>query len=576
MTSAFHPVAQPGSDGKFALPADGFVQFFPLGEFPGTVEFGAEKPDGVEGVVEDADGCWSLPIVQVLDAEAISACLANHRKDTLLDYEHLSNQPAGETRAAGWLENAVSRSDGLYGQVRWSADGLADVTGGNYRFLSPVFPWSALQPLGGNRYRPALMAGAALTNCPNLRTIKAVSNSGNPNRAKDGKFDESGTGNQTGGGQDPSRKFNSVDEARQQFDRDWSELQNPTRRAPMRVSANVARERILAGISIKASDGKTLTVPKEIEKHWAGKPTQEVERRLANLNLAVETIKTGKPYELPSGKSYYLQSFRDDQAGMSSKVGVVIARSGEVETWWTQRSDYLQRGDIRNRKEVRHERHSPPDVRSGCVNADTGEECARLSTSCDEGIPDDPLLQHFFLIPQSGNTGTAPALAGQQKPPSTAGNPATEGKERNMREQLIQALGLPPEATDEDIVSAVGGLNQRLKDIENAQQEAVVEDDLKKLGDKVCNREVVKAALLKNRQGTLELIGAIKAPAVSAAVVMNTASAKTPATPIKGSDLGREQERAVEAYRVENKCSHQEAWNAVRRARPELFTTTKE
>lgn len=344
MSAAFHPLVRAGENGVFCLPDDGFVMLMPLGEFPGEVRFGSVKPEGVEGAMQDESGRWFLPIVQVIDAESVAACAASHRPDTLIDYEHNANRPDGETRAAGWTEAVEARPDGLWVKIRWSADGLADVTGGNYRYLSPVFPWSTMEHLGGNRYRARSFDGAALTNTPNLRTIKAVSNA---------------------------------------------------------------------------------------------------------------------------------------------------------------------------------------------------------------------------LSPRVGSAGTAPDAAVPH-----------QEKTENMK-QLIQALGLPPEATEDDILKAIGDIQQRLAQLEAEKAEAQAEEDLKALGDRVENRAALKEALLRDREGTLKIINALKAPK---AIALNARAVKTPEIDIAKSvsDLAQEQERAVEEYRIKNKCSRKEAWNAVRRARPELFTTQKE
>lgn len=341
---ALTAIANACGDGKFALPEDGFVQMMPLGEFPGTVDFGPEKPGDVEGVVQDAEGRWVLPIIQVIDTESVRACASSHRPDTLIDYEHNANRPDGDTRAAGWTEIAGARADGIWVKPRWSADGLADVTGGNYRFLSPVFPWSEMEHLDGNRYRPLGFSGAALTNTPNLLPIKAVSNS--------------------------------------------------------------------------ARNSKTLS-------------------------------------------------------------------------------------------------------------------------------------------PRVGNAGTAPDLAEREQ------------EKIQMNEKLIQALGLPPEATEDDVLSAVGDIQKRLSELENARAEAQVEDDLRTLGDRVENRDALKKALLKDREAALSVVNALKMPK---AVVLNARAVKTPAAAAaSNASFAREQERTVENYRIENKCSRKEAWNAVRRERPELF-----
>ena len=103
-----------------------------------------------------------------------------------------------------------------------------------------------------------------------------------------------------------------------------------------------------------------------------------------------------------------------------------------------------------------------------------------------------------------------------------------------MREQIIQALGLPAEATDEEILAAVAGLSERLKQLEASAAEAeqarlaaAVENDLKEHAAKIENRDAVKAALLSNRAGTLAVLAAVKVPAPAAkappaAMALNT------------------------------------------------------
>lgn len=335
MSSPLKPIAVSGADGIFALPEDGYVQFLPLGEFAGEVDFGLDKPEGVEGVKQGPDGRWSLPIIQVIDADALASCAATYKPDALIDYEHRSGQPGGDSSAGGWTgPDAVVRVDGLYCRPRWSTKGLADVVGGIFRFLSPVFPWPDLEHIADNRYRPRAFDGAALTNVPNLRNIKAVSNTN--------------------------------------------------------------------------------------------------------------------------------------------------------------------------------------------------------------------------LSPRAGNAGTAPELAGQKNTPSTAVNTASEGKERNMREQLIQALGLPPEATDEDVVAAVAGMKTKLDEMDKQTLAAQVENDLKTYGPRVQNREALRAALLKDRPGTLAVLQMTK-EAAPAAKALNTTGAKTPSvSSTPGADRARGAKIANRAKELRN------------------------
>lgn len=56
----------------------------------------------------------------------------------LVDWDHDSEIFAGSTRAAGWVEALAVRASGVWGRVKWTAKGKADIADGAYRFLSPV------------------------------------------------------------------------------------------------------------------------------------------------------------------------------------------------------------------------------------------------------------------------------------------------------------------------------------------------------------------------------------------------------------------------------------------------------
>jgi len=345
MTPTFKPLASAGSDGQFALPEDGFVMAFPFGEWRGEILF-KTRPQNAPQAVQTADGIWKLPFTQVLDEAAAIVCAAAFKPDTLIDYEHASNTTDGESRAAGWCVECQVRDDGFYVRPRWSADGLADVVGGNYRYLSPVFPWDGLKHLGGDRYRPGFISDLALTNTPRLRGIAAVSNSETP------------------------------------------------------------------------------------------------------LNE-----------------------------------------------------------------------------------------------------------------PRVGLSGSAPE--------TTAGE---QGEERKMREMLIQALGLPPEATDDDVVKAVGDMKAKLDEMTKAEMEAAVENDLREHADRIENREAVKQALMTDRPGTLKVLNALRKPAPAAA--LNRGGARTPQEKaVVGTSA---QMAAVQAIRNRDKCGFEQAWNTARVEQPSLFIDKKE
>lgn len=152
-------------DGKFALPADGFVMLVPKGEAPNVLDDGTK--DGKR-------------IIQVVDDQALSAIMSkllNRGGDELLiDSEHFSHEPDKATDANGWLpleaDSLQNRADGIYGDPRWSDLGLQRITGGVLRYVSPEFASSSLEPLGGNRFRVTEVTGLALTNRPGFRSLQ--------------------------------------------------------------------------------------------------------------------------------------------------------------------------------------------------------------------------------------------------------------------------------------------------------------------------------------------------------------------------------------------------------------------
>jgi phage I-like protein len=164
----------------FKMPADGWYQFAPMGEFPHA---GAD-------------------VIQIVDSEACTAMSARFKADAavanfaglLIDFDHFSMDGSQRSEAAGWVTDMESRDTGLWGKIRWSDIGEAAVKGGRYRFLSPVWARSDCVDLGPStgsagspqagsgqvaaRIRPVRMINAALTNDPNLKGLRPLSNSG--------------------------------------------------------------------------------------------------------------------------------------------------------------------------------------------------------------------------------------------------------------------------------------------------------------------------------------------------------------------------------------------------------------
>jgi len=154
----------------FQMPADGWYQLAPLGEFPHA----------------------AAGVVQVVDVEACSAMAARFKADAavpnfaglLVDFDHFSLDDRARSEAAGWIMNVEGRDTGLWANIRWSDLGEEAVKGGRYRFLSPVWARNDCVDLGPStgsgqgmqRVRPVRLLNAAVTNDPNLKGLLALSN----------------------------------------------------------------------------------------------------------------------------------------------------------------------------------------------------------------------------------------------------------------------------------------------------------------------------------------------------------------------------------------------------------------
>jgi hypothetical protein len=150
-------------DGGFVLAADGWAQVCPLGEFPHA---GA----GVTQVV-DAEACAAMA------TDFVGRAAEPNFPGVLVDFDHFSMDAGKPSEAAGWVGALEARDDGLWATIRWTDAGLAAVTGGRYRLVSPVFPEpSACEDLGGGRIRPRQLVSVALTNEPNIKGGKPIAN----------------------------------------------------------------------------------------------------------------------------------------------------------------------------------------------------------------------------------------------------------------------------------------------------------------------------------------------------------------------------------------------------------------
>ena len=85
----------------------------------------------------------------------------------------------------------------------------------------------------------------------------------------------------------------------------------------------------------------------------------------------------------------------------------------------------------------------------------------------------------------------------------------------NLRTEILQRLHLPGTATDAEIAGALERQTAELETLRNRCRrltETQAESDLERFADVITNRDVVRAQLLANRDGTLALLNALRQP----------------------------------------------------------------
>jgi phage I-like protein len=146
----------------FTLPADGWHLVVPKGEFP-------HAESGLHQVIDDV-------AVASIARRFASETAAPDFAGLLVDYDHFSQETGRPSEAAGWVIGLEGRADGVWARVRWTDRGEACVRGGRYRFFSPSWLAGECEMLGQGRVRPMRLDRLALTNDPNLRGIRPLTN----------------------------------------------------------------------------------------------------------------------------------------------------------------------------------------------------------------------------------------------------------------------------------------------------------------------------------------------------------------------------------------------------------------
>ena len=148
------------------------------------------------------------------------------------------------------------------------------------------------------------------------------------------------------------------------------------------------------------------------------------------------------------------------------------------------------------------------------------------------GIPAEvvPTELVSVALTNTPNIPVAPILNKGQPDNSTV-----EDKEKSM-DKIKEALGLAPEATEEEVLNAITAMVKAKKDADEAALEKEAEDFAER-NSKKCNKEVLKAQYLANKEVAKALVAGIPDAPEKPQQLLNKGGAKAPA---KGDDLYKE------------------------------------
>lgn len=155
----------------------------------------------------------------------------------------------------------------------------------------------------------------------------------------------------------------------------------------------------------------------------------------------------------------------------------------------------------------------------------------------------------------------------------------------DYKSELLKLLGLAATATDADVTAALSARNteaeNRKTELAAAQNRAakleadLIEHDLDKAGLSGDARTAAKTLLTKNRDDGIAFLATLSKPESGYQPIHNRSTARTPAAGsgrVAADAKDSQRTAAVQAYQTANRCSFDEAWNAVRAEKPALFT----
>ena len=162
-----------------------------------------------------------------------------------------------------------------------------------------------------------------------------------------------------------------------------------------------------------------------------------------------------------------------------------------------------------------------------------------------------------------------------QKPITNRGTECVPPQKASPMKTVCTLLGLSADASEEAVHAEVARTLNRLKELETSQVESDLELFKNRFDPK--QRDFIRSLLVTNRAATIEFLKSQPdAPAALApARVHNRRTAQPVDAPVGGETdeaaLSIERTSAIEQYKIANRCSFQEAHDAVRRKKPALF-----
>jgi phage I-like protein len=167
-----------------------------------------------------------------------------------------------------------------------------------------------------------------------------------------------------------------------------------------------------------------------------------------------------------------------------------------------------------------------------------------------------------------------------QKPITNRGVEIDPPQKAKQMKTVCTLLGLSADAPEEAVHAEVARALNRVKELEGSQLEADLETYKNRFDPK--QREFIKTLLVTNRAATLEFLKT--QPEAKSAIAPARLHNRHTAQPVDAAAggltadeaaLSADRNSAIEQYKVANRCSFQQAYDAVRRKKPELFGITR-